>query len=54
MGPRFGDPLVLATFEQLVLDIAADISLGLRESLLYRRKDVVVEGTLHYPGMAPL
>src|SRR6202035_2343328 len=48
LWPRLRNPLVLATFEQLVLDIAAGISIGLRESLLYRRKNVVVESTLHY------
>src|SRR5262249_55506602 len=31
----------------LVLDIAAGISIAPRESLLYRRENVVVEGTLH-------
>ena len=47
LWPRLRNPLVLATFEQLVRDIAAGISIGLRKSLLYRRKNVV-EGTLHY------
>src|SRR5579863_5934233 len=48
LWPRLRNPLVLATFEQLVLDIAAGISIGLRESRLYRWKNIVVEGTLHY------
>src|SRR5215472_7659002 len=47
LRPRLRDPLVLTTFEQLKLDITTGISIGLRESLLYRREDIVVESTLH-------
>src|SRR5215471_13669133 len=44
---RLRNPLVLASFEQLVLDVAAGFSIAPRESLLYCRENVVVEGALH-------
>src|ERR1700751_1831691 len=47
LWPWLCNPLMLAAFEQLKMDIAAGISIALRESLLHRRENVVVEGTLH-------
>src|ERR1700681_5093084 len=44
---RRGDPLVLAAFEQLILDVAAGSFVGLRALLLNRREHVVVERALH-------
>jgi hypothetical protein len=46
-GPGVATPLVLAAFEQLILDLTAGSCVGLRELVLSRREHVVVERALH-------